>query len=319
MERLTLEVLRAGIEVPEVRWRALELAAIAGDDGVGPLMAADPSTLSIPERIEFAQALGAVRDAAWLTRFAALRDDPEPRVRAAYLVAGLRHDHRKAQIELEARAADAEHPEHAAAIEALARVARDARAGLVLEARLADVEDGPERLAIATALCRAGRLAGRATVRAALSSDPPPRGADAVLLVRALAQNGTSEDVEVFRALFPRPDDRLLDVELARTLCEIGDHSVDALLRAALWRGHFGLSVLAGGLLLENNGPFGLVRELQNPPVTAASSDLRRVGWAVGEWGGPAEYERLLRELRTTTSHPAVQGAWLGALASRTR
>jgi len=319
MERLTLEVLRAGIEVPEVRWRALELAASAGDDDLAALVDADPSTFSVEERIEFAQALGTVPDASWLTRFAALRDDADLRVRAAYLVAGMRHDQRKSQVEVEGRAADAQHPEHAATIEALARVARDTRAAVVLETRLTDLQSGPERLTIATALCRAGRLAGRATVREALSADPPPHGAQAVELVRALSGNGTSEDVEVFRALFPRPDDPALDIELARTLAEIGDHSIDALLRAALWRGNFDLSVLAAGLLLETNGPFGLVRELQNPPVKAASSDLRRVGWAVGEWGGPAEYERLLRELRTTTAHPAVQGAWLGALASRTR
>lgn len=318
VERLTIDLVRAAIEVPELRWRAVELAGLAGEESKGPLLEADPSVLDAPLRVEFAVALGAVPDPAWLARFASLREDPDPAVRAAFLVAALRHDQRKPTAEVEARARDSTHPDHASVIVALSRVARDPRAGILLEARLAESQGGA-KLRIATALCRAGRLAGRATVREALSSDPPPRGQAAVELLRALARSGSSEDVEVFRALFPRPDDRVFDVELARTLAEMGDRAVEPLLRAAIWEGEFDVSVLAAGLLFDHGGPFAVLREIQNPPVTAASSDLRRVGFAVGQWGGPAEYERLLRELRATSAHPAVQGAWLGALASRTR
>ncbi len=318
VERLTLELLRAATEVPEVRWRAVELAGLAGEESNGPLLAADPTRMDAAGRVQFAVALGAVADASWLARFPDLRDDPDPSVRAAYLVAALRHDQRKATAEVEERAANPDHAEHAATIAALARVARDPRAGVVLETRLGEAE-GPEKILVATALCRAGRLAGRATVREALSGDPAPRGAAGVELVRALARDDSSEDAEVFRALFPRPDDRVLDLELARTLAELGDPAVEPLLRAAIWEGEFDVSVLAVGLLFDHGGPFAILRELQNPPVSASSSDLRRVGFAVGQWGGPAEYERLLRELRATSAHPAVQGAWLGALASRTR
>jgi len=318
LERLVGDLVRAAIEVPEVRWRAVELAGLAGEETNGPLLSVDPSLLDALGRIELAEALGGVADPAWLARFAALSEDPDPRVRATFLVSGLRHDQKKATAEVEERANDPDHPEHATVISALARAARDPRAGIVLESRLSETE-GPAKTAIATALCRAGRLAGRATLRDALSSDPPPRGAAAVELVRALARNGSSEDLEVFRALFPRPDDRELDIELARTLVEIGDRSVEPLLRAALWYAEFDISVLAGGLLFDHGGPYAVLRELENPPVGVTSSDLRRVGFAVGQWGGPAEYERLLRELHATSANPAVQGAWLGALGSRTR
>jgi len=318
VERLVLDLLRAAIEVPEVRWRAVELAGLAGEESNGELLAVDPSLMDAAGRVQFAAALGGVPDPSWLARFTSLREDPVAAVRAAYLVAALRHDQRKATAEVEERVKDTAHPEHMPTVVALARVARDPRAGVVLETRLAECE-GAEKIHIATALCRAGRLAGRATVREALSADPPPRGEAAVALVRALARNDSSEDLEVFRALFPRPDDRVLDVELARTLAEIGDSSVEPLLRSAIWLGDFDVSVLAAGLLFDHGGPFALLRELQNPPLSASSSDLRRVGFAIGQWGGPAEYERLLRELRATSAHPAVQGAWLGALASRTR
>jgi len=318
VERLVGDLVRAAIDVPEVRWRAVELAGLAGEDADGPLLAVDPTLLDARGRIELAEALGGVADPTWLARFIALRDDPDPRVRATFLVSGLRHDQKKATAEVEERASDPEHPDHVAVISALSRAARDPRAGVVLESRLAETE-GAAKTAIAMALCRAGRLAGRATVREALSSDPPPRGAAAVELVRALSRNGSSEDLEVFRALFPRPDDRELDIELARTLVEIGDRAVEPLLRAALWNSEFDVSVLAGGLLFDHGGPYAVLRELENPPVGATSSDLRRVGFAVGQWGGPAEYQRLLRELHATSANPAVQGAWLGALGSRTR
>lgn len=318
VERIALDLVLAAVDVPEVSWRAVELLGMAGEESDGALLAVDPSVLDVPARVNLAVALGATPESSWIGRFPALREDPDARVRVAYLVAGLRHDMRKATAEVEERVRTASHPEHVATISALSRVARDPRAGVLLEERLAEA-DGAEKLAIATALCRAGRLAGRAVVRDALSSDPPPRGLAAVELVRALGRNGSSEDVEVFRTLFPRPDDRVLDVELARTLAEIGDRSVEPLLRSAIWNSEFDVSVLAAGLLLDHGGPFAIVRELANPPVTAASSDLRRVGFAVGQWGGPAEYERLARELHATSAHPAIQGAWLGALASRTR
>ncbi|NUP96488.1 MAG: hypothetical protein HUU28_10035, partial [Planctomycetaceae bacterium] len=44
--------------------------------------------------------------------------------------------------------------------------------------------------------------------------------------------------------------------------------------------------------------------------------DLRRVGFALGEWGGVNEVEWL--SARISPAEPALQGAVLGALGQRT-
>jgi hypothetical protein len=62
-----------------------------------------------------------------------------------------------------------------------------------------------------------------------------------------------------------------------------------------------------------------LVDELSRPPRQATSADLRRVGFAVGVWGGLAEVDHLAKQLRFNSGHPALQGALLGALTQRTR
>ena len=49
--------------------------------------------------------------------------------------------------------------------------------------------------------------------------------------------------------------------------------------------------------------------------------DVRRLGYAIGEWGGMPAVEELRKQLGTTAGAelPALQGAVLGALAARTR
>ena len=59
--------------------------------------------------------------------------------------------------------------------------------------------------------------------------------------------------------------------------------------------------------------------ELRAPPASASSNDLRRVGFAIGEWGGVAALEDLARDLHYASGHPALQGAFLGALSARTQ
>jgi hypothetical protein len=58
-----------------------------------------------------------------------------------------------------------------------------------------------------------------------------------------------------------------------------------------------------------------LIDELDTAPRTAGDRDLRRVGFAIGEWGGLSAVEKLARERRETD--PGLQGALLGALAAR--
>jgi hypothetical protein len=156
-------------------------------------------------------------------------------------------------------------------------------------------------------------------VRTALGAEPSPRGAYAVRLVRALRRHATTEDLGVFQRLFPRPEEPELNIELATALTELGDASILPLLRAALWRGGWVESVLAGGLVAEIAGIQALRGEIARPPSEASSNDVRRVGFAIGEWGGLVQLEGLARELRYNSGHPALQGALLGFLSARTQ
>jgi hypothetical protein len=91
------------------------------------------------------------------------------------------------------------------------------------------------------------------------------------------------------------------------------------ILRAGLWTSTRDVSLLAGGLVARVGGPNALVDELRVPPRNATSGDLRRVGFAIGEWGGVAALGALARELRWSSGDPALQGALLGALSTRTQ
>ena len=75
-------------------------------------------------------------------------------------------------------------------------------------------------------------------------------------------------------------------------------------------------SILTGAAFVEVSSIEALRQELELPPRNATTRDLRRVGFALGEWGGIKQVDAL--GLRTSSGDPALQGALLGALAART-
>jgi hypothetical protein len=318
VERLTLPILRAAAEVEAVKFRALALASLAGDEDLTALYDVDTSRLRVDERIQICAAIGARSDPGWLERFATLKEDVNPRVRAAYLVAGFRLGDRRMQHDVETMLADPEEKLHVHVVAALCAAAHDPAVAVQLETRLLEAE-GDEKTTIATALSLDGHLVGRTHVRAALSTEPPPGGALAVRLVRALRRNAGAEDLEVFQRVFPVEDDRALDRELVLGLMERGDAAVMPILRAGMWNKDFDLSVLASGVFASMSGTHALIEELKGPPPSASSGDLRRVGFALGEWCGVEAVESLARELRYQSGHPALQGALLGVLSTRTQ
>src|SRR5262249_50079828 len=81
------------------------------------------------------------------------------------------------------------------------------------------------------------------------------------------------------------------------------------------WSDAWNRSVLAGGLIVASAGTRGLLDELDSAPPTATERDVRRVGFALGEWGGIGAVEQLARE--RSEGGPGLQGALLGALSSR--
>lgn len=319
VERLTLPVLRAAFEVPSVRLRAAAMASLAGDQDMAVLNTVDPTVLSIDERAFLCLAIGARTDTGWLERFALLSDDKSPRVRMGYLIARFRQGERKAGDEIAGILGDSEHEDHMPLVRAMTDAVHDPATAVLLENRFLDAT-GDERTIIAASLCLDGRLVGLTQVRSALTAEPPPAGFLAVWLVRALRRNATAEDMSVLQRLFPTVEgDRGLDRELTLALIDRGDPSVRPILRAALWGDEFDVSALAAGLMSSSGGVRVLVDELRVPPADATSGDLRRVGFAIGEWGGVEALGALARELRWSSGHPALQGALLGALSTRTQ
>lgn len=317
-ERLTTEILRAALERPELRYRALAMLGWSGDPDMGVLLDVDPSRLSVEERLDVCTAIGSQSDEGWLERFSALDTDKSDRVRMALAVASMRLGVKHARATVAGILADPALEEHAALVDVLCRTVRDPEVAVVLEDALQDAE-GDLALRMALALALDGRNSGRSRVREALRDDPTLPSVRKTRLVRALRLNASSEDLEVFLALFPHETDVDLNQELVLGLVDLGDPLVEPVLRVSVWRGAFDESCLAAGLLAEHGGVRVLRHELKNPPTDASSNALRRLGFAIGEWGGLEEVEALSRELRYATGDPALQGALLGLLASRTQ
>jgi len=200
------------------------------------------------------------------------------------------------------------------AVTALARVLHDRSlrpfAGVAL--RNEDLTRG-QRFELLVALARGGAPVDLADVRAALLEARTSGVRRAC--VAALAAAPEAENIAALAALFPVDGDLDLDVELALALLQAHHPNVSGLLRSALWSRDWNRSVLAGGLILNERGSRGLVDEIDNAPRTASEHDLRRVGFSLGEWGGLGAVEDLSRN--HFEDDPALQGALLGALASR--
>jgi hypothetical protein len=133
----------------------------------------------------------------------------------------------------------------------------------------------------------------------------------------ALGRGAGLADIELLRELFPLGDEPEVDVELALALIAAREAAVLPLLRAAVWSEPWNRSVLAGALVLHHGGIEALRAEVARPPAGINDRDLRRVGFALGEWGGAVEVDRLAG--RVSAADPALQGALLGALSTRSR
>jgi len=229
-------------------------------------------------------------------------------------VALVRLAHAPARKELEALLEGPPTPQREQALAAVARVLYDRSLWRHGQQALKREDLRPEqRLDLLAGLAENGALVERAELRAAL-----PRmgaGAQRRACVRALAHEPESADLEALAALFPLADDLELDVELALVLLSERHPATGGLLASALWRADWNCSVLAGGLIVASAGPRGLLDELDVAPSSAGERDLRRVGFALGEWGGLGAVEPLART--RSEGDPVLQGALLGALASR--
>jgi hypothetical protein len=199
-------------------------------------------------------------------------------------------------------------------VRALSAALHDKRAKKLALAA-AEAEDLPPELAIdlAIALAESGERSARLRLRSELVE--APGGARRLAAVRALAHAAEPADIEVLARMFPLEGDLETNVALALALLRARHPSSRPVLQSALWQGDWTVSLLAGGLIVSASGAAGLSDELDAAPPGVAESDLRRVGFALGEWGGQSALDELRR--RRPESDPAVQGAMLGLFSAR--
>lgn len=323
--KLRLEVrseplLRKGWSVPAVRPQVAGLLARAGGSRSLQLLELHLRSGAHRERALAAEALGAAGDASYVADLAAMELDPDPSVRASALVARVRLGDSSALPILRERAglksdkpmdvpADAQ-----ATWEAVARCADQTAVRVVAVELLERVPTGV-RSRIACELLAGGYEPAREIVHGYLASGVL-EGEAARRAVEALGLRASAADLVLFRRLFPLGNQLEVDVELACALVRSGDAETVPLLRAALWSEPWNRSVLAAALWISVAGMEPLRLEVQRPPPGASARDLRRVGFALGEWGGLAEVDWL--SARIGPAEPALQGAVLGALGART-
>lgn len=322
LEALTVPILRRAWEEPSLRAVSARLMTRAGVEGARRLLEVHLRSDVAGERAEAAEGLGAAADPSFVPDLSALESDSDAAVRAAGLVARMRLGDSAALALFRKRLAldeeklrDRElHADVPALLEALIRGAQDPRLRPIVLDLLPKI---PERVRsrFSAELLLAGHEDSREVVREALRRERPT-GALGARLVAALGLAATAPDLALMRDLFPLGDEFEVDVELACALLRAKDKEVVPFLRSALWSEPWNRSVLAGALWIEVSGTDALRLELQAPPQGASQRDLRRVGFALGEWGGLVELEWLAA--RVGPAEPALQGAVLGALGART-
>jgi hypothetical protein len=330
IDRLGLEALMDGAlsaayrAQPELEIYAAALLVRAGvPGGLGRLELALGSE-SEDERAQVALALGHAPEEEYHEVLQLLEDDPSARVRASALVARLLMGREDVKLELSERylpqrkfrpnPRPRDPDEDKALFDALsARAGNSYVRSLLLDLFVALEE--PFSTQVATALTASGRSDARSMVRETLHS-AEPTGPEGAAMVTALAVEPSFEDLALFRDLFPIEGELDLNVALTLALIENRDPTILPVLRAALWRGPWSRSCLAGALLIDVAGVDVLRDELVRPHVNVSTRDRRRVGFALGQFGGTEQVERLSERLGS--GDPALQGALLGALAART-
>lgn len=283
-------------------------------------------------RAQSAYAIGEARLTRSLPRLLRLKDDKNVAVRAAVSVARARLGDLDVLAELVALFIDdrdarrASFREREFLLEAMYKTRRSRTTQLLLESlsgRMRDVTELAERHERASMLAIL-RLAGRAVDTSKLLEFFGDRSFpenQQVWLLEALGEMPNATVQGRLEAAFPLDGGWRANLPLVRALLDIGSESAAPLLQSAVWRGPAGRSVLAAALVEEEYGLLRLMHWISKPPAGATSSDLRRVGYAVGLLGRLTAVDQLQRQLGAIAGaeRPALQGALLGALTSRTR
>lgn len=211
---------------------------------------------------------------------------------------------------------DAYDARRTALVEALATTCRTAKDLDQLE-ELVPLVNGPDKGNLVAALALRNRPADRAIMRASFErSDPSSPGA--LRILRALGTFATQDDLAFLAELFPIEGHDAANVELTVGLARNGHPKIQPILQSAVWLGPWNRSLLAAAIVEDNWGLRLLEQWAAKPPASAASADVRRLGFAIGEWGGMEAVHKLSQRLGGGADRTALQGAVLGALAART-
>ena len=272
---------------------------------------ADPAPSA---RAEAARGLGGSANTLWIEDLRRMADDPAPAVVAASLVGLVRLGSGDAVLELKELLANPEQTaERTLTTTELCIVSKDRNVTPFLQTAMAN-SIGTEKLLVEVTLRMGGDYSIGQGLREVLSDELGLGGR--TFLVRALAENSAPEDLALFEDLFPSEYFPEVNLQMAVALARGGAPEGVAILQKALWLGPADRSLLAAAALINRGGIKALTAELESMPLGASGDALRRVGYAIGIFGGLDELARLRR--RRSTADPALQGAYLGALASRT-
>jgi len=307
-------LLRTALDIPSYRVRALALLVGTGDAKAGGDALTLMPTFEPKVKAQLVRGFGATGDPKWIPELSRLRLDESSEVHTEALIAQVRLRHTPARERLLAILRNHDDPDRPAAIAILADMGWNLQMHPLITEALRSAVDFEEQLTLATVLVEQGVFAPRDLVRQALAAGVA--GDRAAAMVRGLAINPSPEDLNWMREVFPAEGSLELNIELARALLRNNDNGILPVLRAALWSDPWHRSLLAAALDISIRGIHGLRGELDAAPADSGGKATRRVGFALGEFGGFGEVDLLSRRRRS--GDPALQGAYLGALSART-
>ncbi|MFT7667709.1 MAG: hypothetical protein ACI8X5_000392 [Planctomycetota bacterium] len=314
----SLSLLSLAIEVPAVQVYALKLLARAGlpEPLIG--LEEDWGGMNTQDRILACEAWAIAADSRSLSFMREFAMDDEPSVRASLMVAQSRLGDIDAHSNFQLILGDQLHADFAVTVEAAVRQASAPLVRSHLEGLLPKLDaSSDDYLSVALALTENDVSEGRDALASVLREGFPPGGRGA-RCVRALVGRDAAAHIDLFLRYFPAEDDLLLNIALGRAIIAAQDDMALRFLRPALWKGSFDLSVLAGLVIVRMHGLYALREEITLAPLNVRVEDFRRVGFALGEWGGVQEVNHMMGREGLLPNSPVLQGALLGALGKRT-
>jgi HEAT repeat protein len=327
LEDSTVSILRVAKKVPAMRYRAVSLLVQAGEsEALVPVLDEIQSgDLGPMQLLWCCEALGRSGDEAVLPTLYAISQHPRADIATAAKVQLARMGDEDASVEVSAILNDPNSPIHRQVVDWVSIGVRAPKLTALLSEALPNLKGG-RALEASVALSLEGSSEARERLREILVTGLP-RGRLGVKAVEALEDSGSVEDLAYIKNQFPHEVDAAVNEALALALYRARDPRVLTLIRAGIWDSvEFDQSVLASALLIDVAGVRALLDEARYEPMLDADTPNaryrapkypRRVGYALGLWGGLQALEDLNSEV-SDVREDVRHGAVLGALASRT-